>query len=126
MIRLNILLLTQLFSELLDFQVYALNFPEYVQGEFTKLEITSGVQELGGVLDFNIQFMSKANHPAKAEAIAVNIINTLDMKTNIEFYNKQYQLILIKASSPQPYFVGETEAGEYIFSTDFRLLVARL
>lgn len=122
----NIIALTKMFSEMLDNQVYAINFPEYKKGRFIKLEVTSGVQELGGVMDFNVQFMVKANHPAEAEMIALDIIDKIDMVTDVEFCEGKYQLILAKASSPQSYFVGETDSDEFVFSVDFRLLVSRL
>lgn len=122
----NLISLVELFSEVLQHQVYPINFPEYTEGTFVKVEITSGVQEAGGVYDFNIQFMVKGQHPSESEGIALNIIDKLDMLTNTDFGDGAYQLILSKATSPQPFYVGETEAGEYIFSADFRLLVNRL
>lgn len=122
----NIISLVQLFSEVLNTNVYAINFPEFKKGTFIKVEITSGVQEFGGVMDFNVQFMVKANHPAESESVALNIINKLDMLTDTDFCEGQYQLILSQCTSPQPFFVGETKSGEYIFLTDFRLLVTRL
>lgn len=122
----NILNLLELFSNILGYQVYPINFPEYEKGNFVKFEITSGVQEAGGVYDFNIQFMVKGQHPSESEEIALDILDKLDMLTNKDFGNGTYQLILAKATSPQPYYVGETETNEYIFSTDFRLLVNKL
>lgn len=122
----NILKLCDLFSELLEQKVFALNFPEYQEGTHVKLEITSGVQEVGGVSDFNIQFMVKSEHPSESERVALNILKNIDMVTNKDFDSGTYQLILAKATSPQPYFVGETQNSEYIFSADFRLLVNRL
>lgn len=122
----NLISLVGLFSDILQYQVYAINFPEYTEGTFVKLEITSGVQEAGGVYDFNVQFMAKSHHPSDSEGVALDIINKLDMLTNTDFGDGAYQLILSKASSPQPYYVGETEAGEFIFSADFRLLVNKL
>lgn len=118
--------LSELFSELLECQVYILNFPQYQEGTFIKFEITSGVQEVGGVYDFSIQFMVKSKEPSESERVALGIIDTLDMLTDIDFGDGKYQLVLLKATSPQPYFVGETETNEYIFSTDFRLLVNKL
>lgn len=122
----DIITLTKLFSSLLNEQVYAINFPEYTKGNFIKFEITSGIQELGGVMDFNVQFMAKASHPAEAEKMALDILNKLDMITNIEFCENKFQLILAKASSTQPYFVGETTSNEFIFSVDFRLLITKI
>lgn len=122
----DLISLSKLFTEILGFKIYAINFPDYKEGTYAKIEITSGVQEAGGVCDFNIQFMVKAEHPSKAEGVVLNILNKLDMVTNKDFAEGTYQLILSKAISPQPYYVGETENGEFIFSIDFRLLVNRL
>lgn len=122
----DLISLSKLFSELLGFQVFAVNFPEYKEGTYTKIEITSGVQEAGGVFDFNVQFMVKSEHPSDSERVVLNIINKLDMVSNKDFSDGTYQLILLKTISPQPYYVGETENGEFIFSADFRLLTSRL
>jgi len=103
-----------------------INFPEFKEGTFIKIEITSGIHEAGGVADFNVQFMVKSEHPAESERIALDIITKLDMVTDREFSNGTYQLILAKATSPQPYYVGETQNGEFLFSTDFRLLISRI
>lgn len=125
----NLIKLCELFSSITGEKIYSINFPEFENGAFTKLEITTGVSEKGGVYDFNIQFMSKAKHPAESEEKALNIINKLDGITNRLFGNGAYQLILIKATSPQPFFEGiaKTEnTDDYVFSCDFRVLVARI
>ena len=123
----NITKLSDLFSSLLGFQVFAINFPSYTKGTFTKLEIISGIVEAGGVQDFNIQFMCKSDgHPSKAEALAMEIINKLDVVTDKVFDDGKYQLILARVMTPQPTYVGETTAGEYIFSVDFRLLTTKI
>lgn len=123
---LNIVKLAELFSTIIKYKVYAINFPDYTEGTFVKIEIVSGVVEHGGVYDFNIQFMVKANHPAESERLALDILSKVDVLTNKEFNAGAYQLILAKASSPQPYFVGATENGEFIFSIDFRVLTTKI
>lgn len=122
----SITALIELFSSLLNHKIYALGFPEYVDEKAFKLEITSGIEEAGGVLDFNIQFMSKAKHPAEAEEMLIDIINKLDSKTDIEFCNGQYQLIILKASTPQPFYVGQAEKGGFVFAIGFRVLAAKI
>ena len=123
----NITKLSELFSGLLGFQVYSVKFPSYTKGTFAKLEITSGIVEAGGVQDFNIQIMCKSDeHPATAEALAIDVINKLDMITNKEFNDGKHQLILIKVVNPQPIYVGETTAGEFIFAVDFRVLTTKI
>lgn len=122
----NITKIIELLSELLGCQIYAVNFPNYTKGTFVKLEITSGISEAGGVQDFNIQLMIKSDHPAKAESLAHETILKLDMITDKLFDNDTYQLILARATAPQPVYVGETTVGEYIFATDFRLLTTEI
>lgn len=69
--------------------------------------------------------MCKANHPAKAESMAIGIIEKLDLKSDVEFGNK-YQMIVMKASTPQPFYVGVSEKGEFVFSIGFGVLVAEI
>lgn len=119
----SIATLCELFTELLGVRVYALNFPEFIDGTFLKMEFSSSVIESGGVQDFNVQVMAKSNvHPSEAERLCIEVANTLGRITDIEFNKNKCQLILCRSITPQPNFVGETKVGEYIFSTDFRLL----
>lgn len=123
----SVIELAKLLSELSGQDIYAVNFPSFTKGNFVKLEILSGIVETGGVQDFNIQLMFKSeNHPAKAEASAIDCINKLNMVTNKEFADGKYQLILLRVSTPQPIFVGETQTGEFIFSVDFRVLTTKI
>ena len=124
----NIISLSELLSILTGLKIYAVNFPAYKESEEVtcKLEVISGIEETGGVEEFSIQIMTKAKHPAKAEEVAVHLLETLDMATNKEFAKGNYQLILCKASSPQPYYTGETENHEFVFSSEFRVLVTKI
>lgn len=122
----NISSLSELFSNKLNHQVFNLRFPDYTKGEFIKLELNSGVEEVGGVLDFNIQFSVKAEHPSKAEALALEIIYKLNGITNEEFCGGTYQLILLRATSPVPFYLGVSENDEYVYTVDFRVLATRL
>lgn len=70
--------------------------------------------------------MVKSSHPSYSEDVALDIIDKLDMLTNVDFNKNKYQLILSKALTPHPQYVGETELGKFIFSIDFRLLVNKL
>lgn len=122
----DILALTQLFSSLLDLNIYALHFPEYVEGSSVKMEFSSGVAGSGGVMDSNVQFMVKAGHPAEAETICLNILTGLDGVTNKEFKNGTYQLILCKATAPQPFYEGQLVDGAFLYSVDFRILATKI
>lgn len=122
----NIQALSDLFSELTGDKIYNLQFPEDEFGEAIKVETTSGIIEKGGIKDFNIQFMTKAGHPAVAERLSLGLINNLHMVTNKEFGNGKYQLVLCSCQAPTPNFVGELVNGEFVYSVDFRLLVAEI
>lgn len=114
--------LAELFSSMLGTKVYALNFPNYQKGKFIKVEIVSGVSESGGVADFNVQFMVKDDHPAKAEELALKIISTFKLVSDKEFSDGKKQLILMRSTADNPFYVGETQQGEFVFSVDFRIL----
>lgn len=120
----NISALTEVFSDLLGQQVYNLQFPENTEGAFIKVEPTAGMVDTGGLKDFNLQFMTKANHPQTAEQLAINIIETLHQTRNREFLN--YQLVLMTCQSPLATYVGVTPNGEYLYSVDFRVLITEL
>lgn len=116
--------LTNLFSQITGIKIYNLQFPEDCLGEAIKLEMTSGLIDSGGVKDFNVQFMVKAEHPSGAEQLALQLINKLHKVTNRYFGpDESLQLILCYCQTPTPSFVGELTSGEFVYSVDFRLLV---
>lgn len=120
--------LSEYLSELFGIKVWALNFPEFSKEKnaTVKLEITSGVAEVGGVADFNIQLMSKGIHPSNAEAVCLDMIKKLGNKTNKIIAGGKYQLILAQAEAPQPFYMGQTEDGAFLMSINFRLLTTKL
>lgn len=77
-------------------------------------------------MDFNIQFMTKSNHPSISETMCIDIMEKLDLKSDVIFGNDKYQMIVMKASTPQPFYVGVSEKGEFVFSIGFRVLVAEI
>lgn len=120
----NIQALTDLFSDQLGQKVYNLNFPEFTEGEFIKVEPTTGMVDVGGLKDFNLQFMTKANHPKRAEHLAIELINSLHQLRNKEFGG--FQLVLMSCQAPIPNYLGETPQGEFLYSVDFRILATKL
>lgn len=122
----NIQSLADLFSEIIGVKIYNLQFPEDVFGEAIKVETTSGMIDSGGIKDFNIQFMTKAEHPAVAEQMAISLIDKLHKVTDRVFNGGRTQLVLCYCQTPTPSFVGELSNGEFIYSVDFRLLTSNL
>lgn len=121
----NIEALSSLFTDLVGIKIYNLQFPQNQSGQAIKVEATSGIIEKGGLKDFNVQFMTKAEHPSVAEHMALILIEKLHKVSDREFGGK-YQLVLSYCQSPTPTYVGELANGEYLYSVNFRLLVANL
>ena len=77
-------------------------------------------------MDFNIQFMTKTNHPSISETMCIDIMEKLDLKSDVIFGNDKYQMIVMKASTPQPFYVGVSETGEFVSSIGSRVSVAEI
>ena len=122
----SIVSLSELLQEITGKEIFSCSFPNYEKGTFHKMEITSGILESGGLLDFAVQIMTKAEHPKQAESDSIFFINKLNMVTDKTFQNDEYQLVLCRCSNPQPVYEGETENGEFVFSADFNLLVTEI
>lgn len=122
----NIQSLAELFTEITGVKIYNLQFPEDEFGEAVKVETTSGMIDKGGIKDFNVQFMTKAGHPAAAEQMALSLIEQLHKVTDKVFNGGRTQLVLCYCQTPTPSFVGELSNGEYVYSVDFRLLTSNL
>jgi hypothetical protein len=77
--------------------------------------ITSSITEL------NIQIMTRSAYPADAEELGNTVITALHNQTKLLW--EDVQVILIQAKSPNPFFNGQDENNNYLYTTDFRLLV---
>lgn len=119
----DIINLCKMIELLTDIKVNPIRFSETF-GTETKLEITTGMVESGGIYDFNIEISVKAEHPSICEGICLDLINKLHRKTDIDFNG--HQLVLCQADKPYPFYVGQMETGEYLFNCSFRLLTAKL
>lgn len=75
----------------------------------------------GAVAEMNIQIMTRSSHPATAEELANTVIETLHNKTNLTWDGNQ--IILVQAKNPNPFYNGQDSNNNYIYTTDFRLLV---
>lgn len=105
-----------------DISIYKFN--ELVSGKGIMLEVQSSEDTIAGVDEFVIIINTKDRHPSKAEALASSIIKKLD-KVNNKII-EDYQLILIVANYSQPTFLGTTEANEYVFCCEFKVLLNKL
>lgn len=108
-------------TSVMDKQVYPLEFPYNSNSEdVLVVDIINGTIT-GSVTEMNIQIMTRSSHPATAEELANTVISTLHNKTNLIWDG--IQIILIQAKNPNPFFNGQDQNNNYIYTTDFRILV---
>lgn len=77
----------------------------------------------GSVTEMNIQIMTRSAHPATGEELANTVIDTLHNNNGLPW--EDYQVILIQAKNPNPFYNGQDSNNNYIYTTDFRLLVTK-
>lgn len=100
---------------------YPLEFPYNTTSEdILVVDIINGSLN-GSIIEMNIQIMTRSSHPSTAEELANTLISTLHNKTNLMW--DKYQIILIQAKNPNPFYNGQDENLNYIYTIDFRLLV---
>lgn len=116
----DILELCNLLGDISGYKIHPIQFPNIDEDCLVKLEITTGMIEQGGVFDFNIELGVKAYHPKSAERICINMINKLHKVTDREY--KEYQLILMLAEKPYPFFEGILDDGSFYFTCNFRVM----
>lgn len=102
--------------------VFPLEFPYNTTTEdVLVVDIINGAIT-GSLTELNIQIMTRSSHPSTAEELANTIIDTLHNKTNLEWDG--IQIVLIQAKNPNPFFNGLDKNNNYIYTTDFRMLIS--
>lgn len=119
----GIIQLCELLELLSDQKIYPLNFPD-LPNDLVKLEITTGMSEVGGVFDFNIELGIKSDHPKEGERMGIDMINKFHRKTDVEY--EGHQLILMMAEKPYPSYEGVLEDGSFYFTCNFRVMTSKL
>lgn len=114
--------LVDFIAEITGKQTYPLEFPYNTKLEnILVVDIINGTIT-GSVIELNIQIMTRSSHPSTAEELANTVISTLHKTTNRAWAG--YQIILIQAKNPNPFYNGQDDNNNYIYTTDFRLLVS--
>ena len=114
--------LVDFISDITGKKSYPLEFPTNTTLEnILVVDIINGSIN-GTVTEMNIQIMTKSSHPSVAEELANTVIETLHNVTNRAWAG--YQIILIQAKNPNPFYNGQDANNEYIYTADFRLLVS--
>ena len=102
---------------------YPLEFPYNTKTEdVLVVDIINGTIN-GSVTELNIQIMTRSAHPSNGEELANTVISALHSKTNLTWDGTQ--IILIQAKNPNPFFNGLDDNNNYLYTTDFRLLITK-
>lgn len=100
--------------------VYPVEFPYNTKLEdVLVVDIING--SLGAITEMNIQIMTRSAHPATAEELANTVIATLHNNNSLTWDG--FQIILMQAKNANPFYNGQDQNNNYIYTTDFRLLV---
>lgn len=110
-------------NDITGLKTYPLEFPyNSEQEDVLVVDIING-DMTGSVIEMNIQIMTRSTHPSFAEELASMVINTLHNKTNNQWDG--WQVILVQATNPNPFYTGQDDSNHYIYITDFRVLVSK-
>lgn len=105
----------------LSLPAYPLEFPVNTALEqIIAVDIING-GSTGGITEVNFQIMTRSLHPSTAEELGNTIISALHKQTNLTWDSKH--IILIQATSPNPFYSGKDNANKYIYISNFRMLV---
>ena len=115
----------EFFSKVLEKPVYPLQYPfnDGVEDCYT-LDVTYGYNLGAGVKSSTVQFQCKSEHPRVAEEKAEELIIKLKNMTNKVHGN--YQIIQVRPSFTNPYFLGRDNDYKYMFTVDFVILTNKL
>jgi len=118
---LRLIQLVAFISDITGLPVYPLEFPYNTTVEdVLVLDIINGSIN-SSITELNIQLMTRSSHPSKAEELSNTIITTLHNVTNRTWDG--WQIILIQAKNPNPFYNGQDDNNNYIYTTDYRLLL---
>ncbi|APT46583.1 minor capsid protein [Bacillus safensis] len=104
-----------------DVEIYPLSFPASSPNRSMLVETGDGTQAKGVLSDFVLTITVRDIHPSKAEELAADVLERLHGITG-EYIGETY-VVLIKAQSPLPAFLGKDEENRYFYSVNLRVLV---
>jgi Bacteriophage minor capsid protein len=113
------------FADYLDaetgFKVYPLAFPTNAEENSSTVQFSGGNPTRAGIVRANLQVITRATHPAIAEANALEIKELLDGSS--DFIVGATNVVLCSANQPFPLFIGTDSNNRYKFSINFSLIM---
>ena len=120
----SVLELTKLLKNGVGGDFHPLFFPAESEDSGSQVEITSGGQVVGGKGDMNVQIITRDVHPAYAESKSLEIRSFLNDGTG--FSLGELQIILVKAESLFPFYLGTDDNGRHLFSENYKFIMGVL
>lgn len=100
---------------------YPLSFPTSSPNNCSIVSLSGGSTPQGGVVRTTLQVISRADHPATGEQLALKIKNVLDQSTS--FNAGSIRVIFCAAANPFPLYLGTDENQLYKFSMNYNLIL---
>ncbi len=119
---LEVMKLKTLFESLTDL-TFTINRFTNVKGDEIKFMVLSGDVSSRNLYGAQVEFMAKASHPAAAEVMIQQVIDRLNGLTNVMFDEGRLQLVVAKSDLMFPFFEGELESNEFMYSTTIQIRV---
>lgn len=120
----SVLELTKLLRDGVGGEFHPLAFPSDSPNAGSQIEITGGGQIVGGKGEMNVQIITRDVHPAYAESKSLEIRSFLNDGT--AFYLGEFQIILVKAESLFPFYLGTDDNGRHLFSENYKFIMGVL
>lgn len=100
---------------------YPLSFSASSPDECSVVSFTGGNPVSLGLSRVFVQIITRAKHPATAEAKALQIKDFLNNKTNFDVGNSR--VVFVSAQNPMPLYLGTDENGRYKYSLNYLFLM---
>lgn len=100
---------------------YPLTFPTNAPNDCSVVSFSGGEPPRRGLSKAHVQVITRATHPATAEANALRIKNFLHQKT--DFNVGEAHVVFCSALNPFPLFIGQDENGRYKYSLNYQMLM---
>lgn len=98
---------------------YPLTFPINAPDNCSTVLFNGGEPPKRGLSKAQIQVITRATHPATAEANALKIKDFMHMKTNFDVGTAH--VVFCSALNPFPLFIGQDDNGRYKYSLNFQM-----
>lgn len=102
--------------------IYPLEFPAGAPKDAMLIETSQTFTNRGSVYDGTITVTVRANHPERAEQLAMDVNNKLHNLTDQTVGD--LQIIMLKSLNPIPAYAGKGNGKEFYYMVNFQVLLS--